>query len=548
MNWFLKLSIRWKFQVGFFVVTMVTTIYSRLLASHELQKMVDLARAGGASESVLRALAENRAAYHFNSVWESGLEFAVQFMLIGLVAKLFLRPILELCDALRAVEKGDLTRGVRITTHDEVGVLQRIFNDVIGKLSHILGSVEDSGKQMGQSAFQVATIANEIAEVSRREESRAADVVAETQALTDVARGVQAQAGTAAAKTREAEARGNEGVEAVQRNIAEMATTASEVSRVSDEVAELATTASEITRIIETIKDIAAQTNLLALNAAIEAARAGEQGRGFAVVADEVRKLAERTTLSAAEVASIVGTIGERVGQLREAMNVVVVSVHGNRQVAGETAAIMGAMATGVSAAARDNDEIVDASQRQMEQLGHLEATLQKLFATLNESSTKVETTATIGTNLQRVSEQMAELMAGFSFQRQGAESRQPGEKRRNPRLEHSVLVRLAQAGDPPVEAEAVAADLSTSGVRLLLPRPLREGVPLEVSILPPAASLDRYNRQTPLRLRARVCWQREQDGKPQCGIEFESMTAADRKGIAEIFAFYDKKPEYASH
>ena len=88
MNWFMNLSIRWKFQVGFFVVTMVTTVYNRILASHELQQMIDIARQMGASPAAVQAMIDNRAAYHFNSVWESGIEFALQFMLIGLVAKL----------------------------------------------------------------------------------------------------------------------------------------------------------------------------------------------------------------------------------------------------------------------------------------------------------------------------------------------------------------------------------------------------------------------------------------------------------------------------
>src|SRR5512142_2705608 len=127
MNWFANLSIRWKFQIGFFVVTMVTTIYNRLLASHELQKMIEIAQKDGAPQAAIKAMMDNRAAYHFNSVWESGLEFALQFMLIGLVANLFLRPILKLCESLKAVEGGDLTRGVEITAHDEIGVLQRIF-------------------------------------------------------------------------------------------------------------------------------------------------------------------------------------------------------------------------------------------------------------------------------------------------------------------------------------------------------------------------------------------------------------------------------------
>ncbi|HEX8962828.1 MAG TPA: methyl-accepting chemotaxis protein [Rhodocyclaceae bacterium] len=546
MNWFTNLSIRWKFQIGFFVVTMVTTIYNRLLASHELQKMIELAQRDGAPATAVQAMIDQRAAYHFNSVWESGLEFMLQFLLIGFVASLFLKPILQLCEALKAVEQGDLTRGVEVTAHDEIGILQRIFNDVIGKLSRILGNVEDSGKQMSQSAFQIATIAKETAEVSRQEEARAAEVVSETKSLSEVARTVQDQAGAAAERTREVQAKGNEGVSAVQRNIAEMDATVGEVNRVSNEVADLATAATEITLIIDTIKEIANQTNLLALNAAIEAARAGEQGRGFAVVADEVRKLAERTTLSATEVTGIVATINDRVSQLRATMDAVVQRVHASQAVAGETSEVMAAMSSVVAEAAQDNAAIVDASRQQMEQLAELEATLERLFATLNESSTKVETTAAIGNDLHRVTETLNEVMSGFQFQRmiEVDAVKESGEKRKFPRLERGMLV-LVASQDGTARMESLATDLSLSGMKLIVPKELDKDLPVTLSIQLPAENLNDYQNQKPLVIPARVCWQRVEDGRHACGVEFKDLVGWQRDELEKVFGFYHKAALY---
>ena len=545
MNWFIKLSIRWKFQLGFFIVTMVTTIFNRLMASHELLTMIEIAQQGGAPDSVIRAMVDNRAAYHFNSVWESGIEFAIQFMLIGFVAKLFLKPILNLCEGLQTVESGDLTRGIAVTAQDEFGVLQRVSSSVIGKLSGVLGKVEDSGKHMAQSAFQIATISKEIAEISHQEQSRSEAVSKETQALTDVARSVEAQASSAAEKTRIVEQCGREGVDAVQRNIEEMQATAAEVNRVSDNVAELAITAAEISRIIDTIKEIAGQTNLLALNAAIEAARAGEQGRGFAVVADEVRKLAERTTGSAVEVTKIVDSIAAHVAQLRETMQVVVSKVQHSRTVAAETGEVMSGMASRVSEAAVASDSIVDASRQQMTQLGSLEQTLADLFLTLKESSAKVDTTAAIGVSLHRVTAGLNEMMAGFRFQRETESMARDGsDKRRHPRLKRSVLVRVGQGND---EIEALVSDLSMSGVRLTIPRPLKEGQAVKVSLHLPADSIDGYMKQEPVRLGAKLCWQRKEEGRLRCGLEFDSLNVDQRQGIERIFQFYKVNPQYAS-
>ena len=542
-KWIAALSIRWKLQLGFFVVTMVTTIYNRVLAAHELEKLVTIARENHVSPGVVGQLAANHSAYIFNSFWESGVEFALQFMIIGLVANHFVKPIKGLCDALKSVERGDLTRGVDETQRDEIGVLQHSFNDMLGKLNRIMRNIEESGKQMGQSAYQIATVSHQIAEIGMEENSRSEEATRATEELKTISEMVQKQAMEASASAENTERQAREGILSVQASIIRMEDTVQEVHRAEAEIEELRRAAEQIHNIIYAIQAIAEQTNLLALNAAIEAARAGESGRGFAVVADEVRKLAEKTSSSAGEVSSIIGELGGKVGQVTSSMQTVVKEVHASQEKANETAGVIDLMARNVTETAKANNSISEASNVQMERLQFMDATLKKLFLTLRENSVKVETTAHIGDSLFEVTEKLNLLMKGFVFDHHQDDTVRIGsEKRRHPRVQHTLLVNVRQGER---EIESLAKDFSMTGMKLLLPEPVDASKNIDMDILLPSEDPEAYRNQDPLRISGRIVWSRQEKGGQLYGVEFVSQDAMQKKQIGRCFEFFNKRPEF---
>jgi methyl-accepting chemotaxis protein len=224
--------------------------------------------------------------------------------------------------AAQKIAQGDLTQKITFDGKDEMGQLRDAFNDMTSEVRGILSTVKDTAENVGEKVSEVETIANSSRQAVTTQMSQTEEVANTISDMSERALTVVTMAGEAEQAALSGADRSTQAGEVVNNVISDVQHLSDEMSNSMEAVNRLADNSSNISSILGTIKGIAEQTNLLALNAAIEAARAGEQGRGFAVVADEVRTLASRTQGSAAEIENLIKEVQQNIQRAVETMEV----------------------------------------------------------------------------------------------------------------------------------------------------------------------------------------------------------------------------------
>jgi methyl-accepting chemotaxis protein len=340
----------------------------------------------------------------------------VMALLVILIGRSIVRPLREAVQAMSDIASGesDLTRTLQTQGNDEVTQLAKHFNAFTAKLRGVVSQLQTSANGLEQASTDLGNNAEQ-AQARSQQQSQQMELVAT--AVNEVTYGVQdvaKNAEHAATEMRDAEAQAHQGQVNIDSSLRQIDHLSGTINEAVEVIRTLAAESTQIGSVLEVISSIAEQTNLLALNAAIEAARAGEQGRGFAVVADEVRLLAQRTQKSTAEIQAMI----ERLQTHSNAAVKVIADSSRSSQLTIEQANQAGQSLTSISQALRNlnslNASIASATLQQSHVVEDINQNVTQAAQLSQTTAIAAENSSQASLHLRSLSEQLNSLLKQF--------------------------------------------------------------------------------------------------------------------------------------
>ncbi len=339
-------------------------------------------------------------------------------LLLLLMAGGLTRSIRKMSDVMDDIAsgEGDLTKRLDVTSRDELGHLADNFNRFLCKLHDSIATVSQTTLQVSSAAAELDSTAGEMALGTEEVASQAGTVAAAGEEMTATSNDIAQNCMTAAEGARRASAAAVAGAAVVQETVQGMGRIAARVRESASTVESLGARSDQIGEIIGTIEDIADQTNLLALNAAIEAARAGEQGRGFAVVADEVRALAERTTRATGEIGNMIKSIQSETRSAVGAMEGGVKEVEKGTAEAAKSGEALQDIIAQIESVTQQVNQIAVAAEEQTATTSEISSNMQQITAVVHQTAKGAQQSAAAAGQLSQLAESLQRVVKQFKL------------------------------------------------------------------------------------------------------------------------------------
>ncbi len=338
------------------------------------------------------------------------------FAFILMLRRNFTRPIATMIARMREIAEGDLTKRVEVEGEHEMGQLGKWFNTLVGKLHDSIALVSGSAAEVAAAATEIAATSDEMAEGVKEQSQRTTQVAAAIEQMIATVGEVARQSADAASAASDAGARADEGGQIVHRAMDGMNHVAQSVEESAGAIEKVGQQGEEIGQIIDLINEVAEQTNLLALNAAIEAARAGEAGRGFAVVADEVRKLADRTTQATDQIAQSIKQMQADTRAAVERMQAGTDVSREGLELARQAGDSLETIVTGATQVASRIRSIASATEQQQEAAASISENIESIDSISRHSAEASDQTAQAATQLSEKAEGLRHLVSQFTI------------------------------------------------------------------------------------------------------------------------------------
>ncbi len=312
------------------------------------------------------------------------------------------------------VSKGDLTRQIKVESKDEIGEMGNQFNTFVDNLRRIMVHVAEDSDEITSASGKMQMIIEQMVTAFEQISVQVNSIAVASEELSSTSNEIVRNCTVAAENAKHSNDEIKEGGVVIDETVTVMKAIAEKVTNLAGYVKTLGSKSDQVGQVVKFINEIADQTNLLALNAAIEAARAGEHGRGFAVVADEVRKLAERTTEATSEIAKTIEAMQSETMTIVKSIEESVEEVEIGTEKANRSREFLHSISSRIDTVDHQINQIVVAVEQESATTGQTSENIQQVSMVMNETSKTVHDAAPAAVKVAKVAEALEQMIQQF--------------------------------------------------------------------------------------------------------------------------------------